>query len=405
MGSFKRKLAFSALAMVLIILMATAALAVAIKPLGSGVDPATDENMAVWARADGKEVHLYNLAIWKDSKIKTSLSCYPGIDVSTNTMVWCENGKSPRLTVYNTKTKKANYIAPVEAWTKPAISNGMIVWSYKGIVNLYDIATKSRSVVAAGYNPDISGGNIAYEAVAAGTGEHDIVIYNIVSKENVTVDHVGDLSNPRISGDYVVFRDEMGNLAQFILATGGYKVINVNNIPGHSDEGNLFSYAVRGPVVVYDTSLDGPMGWAGVYVLDDGRPSLVPLSATGDNTGARVAISGDTMHGFDVLWGFVPKADSNKKVNGGIYYLHYDPTDAVDLIKTGNLYVDTQRDGTRIAVFQKDRFITAKSGRILDADLPVGEYMLILSGMGDPATVTQRFNLTEGWNPLVFPIN
>lgn len=372
--------------------------------IGSGVDPATDGGMAVWARTDGKEIHLFNLVTGKDFKIKTTLSCYPDIDVGTNTLVWCENGKSPRLVVYNTQTAKASYIAPVEAWTDPAISWGRIVWSYQGNVNLYDVATKTQSVVAAGYNPDISGDNIAYEAVDS-AGGHYIAIYNIASKATVTVSRDGDLTAPQISGDYVVFTDPRGYLARYILATGEYKVINENSIPGHSDERELYSYAPCGPVIVYDKTHDGPMGLAEIYAYDEGRSSLVPLNATGDNTGARVAISGDSMHGYSVVWGFVPKADGAKKVNGGIYVLAYAPTETGNLVQVGNVYVDTERDGTRISVFQKDKLIATKSGRILDVDLPAGEYLLILTGMGDPATVTQTFNLTEEGIYMDFPNN
>jgi len=387
---------FTPIVLVLFLLMATAASAIAIKPIGSGVDPATDGNMAAWARADGKEVHLYDLATWKDSKIKTSLSCYPDID--SNTLVWCENGKASRLVVYNIKMAQVSYISPVEAWTKPAISNGKIVWSSKGGINIYDVLTKEKAFVSNGYNPDISGDNIAYEAVDI-NGEHDIAIYNIVSKTTIIVQHEGDLTYPQISGDYIVFRDEMGNLAQFILATGGYKVINENNIPGHSDERELYSYALRGPMVVYDKAHNGPMGLAGIYVYDDGLPVLSPLSITGDKTGANVAISGDSSSGFNIVWGFVANAESAKKVNGGIYVSAYSP------IKTGHLYINTGGDEAKIAIYQNGKLILAKSGRNFDVELPIDEYMLVLSGMGNPATVTSLFNVTEEGVHMDFPNN
>lgn len=400
MSSYKRGSVLSVLVLILIISMASAASAAVATSVGSGVDPATDGNLVVFARTDGKEIHLFDLVTKKDFKIKTTLSCYPDIDFSTNTLVWCENGKAPRLSVYNMKTAKTINIAPVEAWTDAAISSGRIVWSRQGNVNLYDVATKTQSVVAAGYNPDISGDNIAYEV-----GDGSVAIYNLASKTTKVVPHEGDLTDLDISGDYVVFTDHMGNLAQYVIATNEYKVINVNNIPGHSDEGVLYDYARCGPVVVYDRPRDDSMGLAGVYVYDDGRSTLGLLNYTGDNTGARVDISGDPAHGFNVVWGFVAKADGAKKVNGGIYTATFAPTDTGNLVQTGHLHVDTGRDGTSIAVYQKDRFIVANSGRTLEADIPVGEYMLIISGMGDPATTSQTFTLTEAGVYMNYPIN
>lgn len=370
--------------------MSAAASAVAVTSIGSGVDPAIDGQMITWARTDGKEIHLYDKAIGKDLKIKATLACYPDIDISTNTLVWCENGKAPRLAIYDIKARKANYIPLPEAWIKPAISNGKIVWSAKGNINLYDVATKSQTVVATGYNPDISGDNIAYEAVDS-AGGHYVSIYNIVSKGIFTVSQEGDLTNPRISGDYVIYTTGAGNLAEYIISTGEGRIINENNIPGHSDERELYSYALRGPIVVYSKSHDGPMGVAGVYVYDDGLRELRLLNATGDNTGATLDISGDSSGSYDVVWGFVGKADGAKKVNGGIYLASYSQTD----IGIGNVYIDAGGDSAKIAIYQNGKLIAAKSGRIFEADLPVGAYMLILSNMGDPATVTQTFDLTN----------
>lgn len=375
----------------LLMIMSAAASAAVVTRIGSGVDPAIEENMITYGRTDGKEIHLYNLATGKDIKIKTTLACYPDIDISSNKLVWCENGKAPRLVIYDIKTGKPTYnIKLAEAWVNPSISNGKIVWSDKGSINLFDISTKSQSVIASGYNPDISGDNIAYEAVDS-EGGHYIAIYNIATKTTVTISQTGDLTNPRISGDYVIYTDSGGNLAQYILATGENKVIAEITIPGHSDERELFSYALRGPVVVFAKSHDSMLGLAGIYAYDDGLRKLSFLNATGDNTGSMLDISGDSSSGFNIVSGFVGKADSAKKANGGIYVTQYVSYDT----GTGNVYIDTGRDEASIAIFQGSQGVLSKNGRTFEANLPVGKYMVILSGMGNPAVIIQTFELTS----------
>lgn len=373
-----------------------AASAAVVKSIGSGVDPAIDGSKITWARTNGNELYLYDLATAKTSKITTSLSCYPDIDVSSNTLVWCENIKGPRLAVYNMGTKKARYIPLSEKWVRSSISNGKIVWSTKGSINMYDVSTGQQAFVANGYNPDISGNKIAYEAVDT-EGGHYIVIYDIVSKDIATVSRDGDLTKPKISGDYVIY-DYMGNLAQYNVATGENKVLNENNIAGHSDEGELYDYALQGPVSVYAKSHDSMMGLAGVYVYDSGTEDFQWIRATGDKTGVTIDISGDST-GMNIVWGFVPDSESSKKVNGGIYLTPYVQAE------TGPLDINTWRDGAKANIYGSDgRFIVSASGSTMHENLPFGGYTVTLSGMGEPATRSMSFNMTGEGVYMDFPV-
>lgn len=228
-------------------------------------------------------------------------------------------------------------------------------------------------------------------------GGHYIVIYDIMSKEIATVSRDGDLTNPKISGDYVIY-NYMGNLAQYVIATGENRIINENNIAGHSDENELYSYALQGPVAVYAKSHNNMMGLAGVYAYDTGTGELQFMRANGDSTGSTMDISGDST-GMNVVWGFVSNSESTKKVNGGIYLSSYARTEV------GPLDINTGRDGSRADVYgSAGNLILSASGSSVHENLPFGEYMVVLSGMGDPATRTMSFNMTGEGVYMDFPV-
>jgi len=386
----KKKLAFLSLALILFILMASAASAVAATKIGSGMDPEIDEWNAtvVYTRAGGEAVCVYDLLTQQTVKIPTVLSSNAAVE--DDKLVWLQGGKVPQLVIYDRSTKEKIYLK-ADAGSNPAISGNIVTWSASGVVYTYNIINKVSTKIANGYNPDIDDINahkLVYESVDS-TGEHDIVIYDLVSKTSQIVPYEGDLTGPKVDGIKVVSLDYHGYIVEYNMDKGTTRIVSVDNYPGHSDDGDIYSYAVSGFNTAYGRPYDNGMGFAGVYSSDEYSDVVknIFLNKTGDTTGATV----DVARGVYV-WGFVSSAFDSKKANGGIYMC------SSPVPETGRVNVYTDEPTARFDIYIGDVFYCSGFGESWSSELPVGDnYMIVFSNKQNPYA-KQKFQLMFGEN-------
>ena len=97
-----------------------------------------------------------------------------------------------------------------EVITKPAIYGNRIVWSADDNVYLWDISTSTQTKIGKGSNPDIYDAKVVYYSYSEDP-EADITIrmYDIDTKEKITVASYGDPNIPRIWGTKVIWSDRI----------------------------------------------------------------------------------------------------------------------------------------------------------------------------------------------------
>ena len=244
--------------LIFLILASTVGSAVRYTKIGSGSDPVVDANKVVWTNCG--VIHVYDLSTKKGTTISSFAASHPAI--SGNKLVWHdESTVTPKLTVYDLKTKARSYITKdVDSRSIPAIYGNKIVWSANSNVYIRDISTRTQTKIAAGTNPDIYGNMVSYDSDSAGD-KPQIYVYDIITKKAIDVSQYGDNVASHISGNNVIWSDlytRLGNVRMYDIATkeqvevttgddmtgydtGGATSIGDNNIVylNHNDLGNM----------------------------------------------------------------------------------------------------------------------------------------------------------------------
>lgn len=257
----------------------SAASAAQVTRIGNGSDPAIYDSKVVWT--DDGVVHLYDLTTKTDTEVNSSAASYPA--VYGNKLVWHDESSGvPRLAVYNISTAAKTYITQdVDQFSRPAIQGDRIVWSanynetnYNYNLYMHDISTSTQTRIAYGENPDIYDSKITYAAYDGGDWR-DIIVYDITTGEATRVPYTGDLNNPHIYGNTIIWSDtytRLGYIAMYDIATE--TVTAVTNDTGTCDDGSEsgsdtgIHMNIYGDKIVYAKASNDCLGSAGVYVYN-----------------------------------------------------------------------------------------------------------------------------------------
>jgi len=276
-------LASAFLVFVFLILISVAASKAQVTKIGTGYDPAVYGDKVVWT--NGVVIHLYDLTNGTDTTFSSAGASSP--DIYDNTLVWRdESGGTPRLAVYEIPTATKSYITQnVDQFSKPAIYGNRIVWSADDNVYLWDISTSTQTKIGNGSNPDIYDAKVVYYSYSEDP-EADITIrmYDIDTKEKITVASYGDPNIPRIWGTKVIWSDvynHQGYIAMYDTSTK--KTIDVTQPLGTDPDGNEYGastgthIAIQNDKIVYNKGVDDYEGKHGVYVynISTGQSTLI----------------------------------------------------------------------------------------------------------------------------------
>jgi beta propeller repeat protein len=268
---------------VFLILISAAASAAQITKIGTGYDPAVYGNQTVWT--NGVVIHLYNLTDKTDTTVSSFGASSP--DIYENKIVWHdESSGTPRLAVYDIPTATKNYITQnVDQYSKPAIYGDRIVWSANDSVYLRNISTSTQSKIGNGSNPDIYDTKVVYYSYSEDP-EVDITIrmYDIDTKEKITVASYGDPNIPRIWGTKVIWSDVYNHQGYIVMYnTSTNKTIDVTQQLDTDPDGNEYGastgthIAIQDDKIVYNKAVDDYEGKPGVYVynITTGQSTLI----------------------------------------------------------------------------------------------------------------------------------
>lgn len=276
-------LASAFLVFVFLILSSAAASAVQVTKIGTGYDPAVYGDRVIWT--NGVVIHLYNLTDRTDTTFSSSGASSP--DIYGNKLVWHdESSGTPRLAVYDIPTAKKSYIIQdVDQYSKPAIYGERIVWSANESVYLRNISTSTQEKIGNGSNPDIYDTKVVYYSYSEDP-EVDITIrmYDINTKERITVNSYGDPNIPHIWCTNVIWSDvynHQGYIAMYNTSTK--KTIDVTHPLDTDPDGNEYGastgthIAIQNDKIVYNKCVDDYEGKPGVYVynISTGQSTLV----------------------------------------------------------------------------------------------------------------------------------
>ena len=253
--------------LIFLILASTVVSAVRYTKIGSGSDPAVDANKVVWVNSG--VIHVYDLSTKKGTTIGSFAASHPAI--YGNKLVWHdESTVTPKLTVYDLKTKVRSYITKdVDSNSIPSIYGNKIVWSANSNVYIRDISACTQTKIAAGSNPDIYGNKVSYDSDSAGYTPQ-IYVYDITTKKAIDVSQYGDNVASHIFGDKVIWSDfytRLGNVRMYDIATEQQIEVTAGDDMTGYDTGGATS--INGKKIVYLKHNDlSNMELGDVYIYD-----------------------------------------------------------------------------------------------------------------------------------------
>lgn len=321
-------LASTALVIALMILVSAASSA-QVTQIVSGSDPAIYGSKVVWT--DEGVIRVYDLTAKTDTTIDSSAASNPAIYGSK--LVWRdESSGTPRLTVYDTSTAAKSYITQdVDQYSKPAIYGNRIVWSANDSVYLRDVSTSTQEKIGDGRDPDIYDTKIVYYSYTE-EPEKDMTIrmYDINTKEKITVTSSGDPNLPHIWGTKVIWSDvynHMGYIAMYDISTK--KITDITQPLGTDPDGNEYGastgthIAIQNDKIVYHKSADDYEGKPGVYVYNISTGQSTLISNYPEEIYTTPGVYDNT-----VVWGTYRYADGVTVYNG-IYVANLSTTDTL----------------------------------------------------------------------------
>lgn len=306
-------------------MLVTIASAAQITKIGTGHDPVIQGSKVTWSDTAGS-IHIYDLTAKKDTKISSSRASYPAI--YGNKLVWHDESSGiPRLTVYDIPSGARSYITKnVDSTSIPKIYGNRIVWSanynqsnYNYNVYMCDISTFTQNQIAVGRSPDIYGTKITY--TYASDDFPQVYVYDITTKKNILVSNGGDLSNPHIYGNNVIWSDfytKEGYIIKYDMITKN--TIDVTHDVSWNPDGSQagddtgFCNAIYGDKIVYAKLGTDIFGSAGIYAYSISTGQSTPVINYANGVYTTPGIYGNT-----VVWGFSSGWDNNPVNNNGIY--------------------------------------------------------------------------------------
>ncbi len=285
--------------LIFLILASTVVSAVRYTKIGSGSDPAVDANKVVWT--NNGVIHIYDLSTKKGTTISSFAASHPAI--YGNKLVWHdESTVTPRLTVYDLKTKVRSYIIKdVDSSSIPSIYGNKIVWSANSNVYICDISACTQTKIAAGSNPDIYGNKVSYDSDSAGYTPQ-IYVYDINTKKAIDVSQYGDNVASHIFGNKVIWSDfytRLGNVRMYDIATKQQIEVTAGDSMTGYDTGGATS--INGNEIVYLKHNDlSNMELGDVYIYNIATGNSKQLSS--GNT-AKTPVVSDNV----IVW---PDSDS-----------------------------------------------------------------------------------------------
>ncbi len=278
--------------LIFLILISTVVSAAQYTKIGSGSEPAVDNDKITWT--DSGIVHVYDLTTKKDITISSSAASHPAL--SGNKLVWRDESTGvPKLTVFDINTRTKSYITKdVDRSSIPAIYGNKIVWSANSGVYVSDISTSKQIKIATGSNPDIYGNKVSYESDSAGDTPQ-IYVYDIATKKVVDASQYGDNMFSHIYRNKVIWSDfytRLGNIRVYDLATKQQTEVTTGDDMTGYDTGGPTD--ISGNRIVYLKHNDlASMDLGDVYVYDIATGKSMQLSS--GNTAKTPVISGNVV--------------------------------------------------------------------------------------------------------------
>ena len=322
-------LASTTLIFAFLVLISTLASAAQVTRIGSGSDPAISGSKVVWT--NGGVIHVYDLTARTDTTVSSFAASYPAI--YGNKLVWHdESSGTPRLAVYDLSTVAKTYITQnVDQYSRPAIYGSRIVWSAdynknSSNYNVYmrDISTSTQTRIASGEDPDIYDTRITYY-YDDGDGRR-IFVYDLVTKETIKVPYSGDLNDPHMYGNRVIWSDfytRMGYIAMYDIVTEKVTTVTSDNVysgdPDNPDAGDDTGTHtdIYGDKIVYAKSGTDQFGSPGVYVYSISTGESTQVASYENNVFTTPDIYENT-----IVWGIDSNyggGTANDNDNNGIY--------------------------------------------------------------------------------------
>lgn len=320
----KNKIIFTAVALMCLIGSISVTSAQVTK-IGTGQNPAIYGSKVTWSDTAGS-IHIYDLTVKKDTKISSAKAKYPAI--YGNKLVWYdESSGTPRLTVYDIPSGARSYITQnIDSSSIPKIYGNRIVWSanynqssYNYNVYMRDISASTQTKIAAGGSPDIYGTKITY--ISSGNDFPQVYVYDVATKKIIKVSKSGDLYNPHIYGNNIIWSDFYTGQGYIIKYDMTIKnTVDVTHDVSWNPDGSQagddtgFCYDIYSDEIVYAKLGTDMFGSAGIYAysISTGQSTQVIKYANGVYTTPAI-------YGTTAVWGFSNGWDNNPVSDTGIY--------------------------------------------------------------------------------------
>jgi len=340
-------------------ILISAASAAQVTRIGNGSDPAIYGSKVTWT--DGGVINVYDLTTKTDTTVNSSVASYPAI--YGNKLLWHdESSGTPRLTVYDISTAAKTYIIQnVDQYSRPAIYGNRIVWCANNSVYLRDMSTSTQAKIGNGSDPDIYDTKVVYYSYTEDP-EVDITIrmYDINTKEKITVNSHGDPNIPHIWGTKVIWADaynHQGYIAMYDTSTKN--IIDVTHQLDTDPNGNEYGastgthIAIQNDKIVYNKCVDDYEGKPGVYVYNISTGQSTQVSGYENNILTTPDVYDNT-----IVWGIDNKYSGDVTSDNGIYVIDLSTADTLPPVAaftanvtSGNvpltvLFTDTSNGGT-----------------------------------------------------------
>lgn len=189
---------------------------------------------------------------------------------------WRHGGRS--IYMYDLSTNQETRISTKLQSGWPAIYGNIIVWQNGGFssadIYMYDISTGQESLISTG-----KGGPAIYENIIAYSDDNAVYIYDISTGEETQIATVGNVWQPDIYGDKIVWSDWDGSqsdIFMYDLSTGQETQITTSL-------GSQFEPDIYENIMVYTdaTKEDGTSGHSGfndIYMYDLSTSQKTPIA-------------------------------------------------------------------------------------------------------------------------------
>lgn len=202
---------------------------------------AVSDNYVVWSdkRNNQRNIYLYDLNNNTEKQLTNNSTSQEMPDIDGNYIVWEEKADIILYDIAKSQTIEINTDDYTTNQTNPAISGNYIVWqddrNGNSDITLYNLLSKEEIIITTGdkdqKSPAIDGQRVVYKDYSQSIVYPDVYLYDIVTgeTEQITNRDSYDKIDVSVSGNYITWKDNRGDISLYNITTKNENVIAGDN--------------------------------------------------------------------------------------------------------------------------------------------------------------------------------